>query len=103
MKRPLCPLKPIDENVPASDDHPMEISDEENQTKPQESFPLFPAEHGPNGPAFNEQLHSSKLAFFGVSPYEGERTSLARGFGLKKQSIMLGSCLAKTKFSITRY
>jgi hypothetical protein len=70
VKRPLAPLKPIDENVPASDDvQPMEIRDEENQKNPQESFPLFPAKYGPSGPAFNEQLQHLKLAFFGVSPY----------------------------------
>jgi hypothetical protein len=87
-KRPLAPLKPIDENMPASDDvQPMEISDEENRKIPQESFPLFPAEYGPNGPAFNEQLHVSKLAFFGTSPYIGERTSLSPRFWTKEQAV----------------
>jgi hypothetical protein len=53
--RPLAPLKPINENVPASDDvQPMEISEEEIRKNPQESFLLFQAEHGPNGPAFDE-------------------------------------------------
>ena len=86
--RPLAPLKPIDENAPSYDDiQPMEISKEDYRKNPQESFPLFPAEYGPNGPAFNEQLHSSKLAFFGVSPYEGERTSLSLKFWTKEQVV----------------
>ena len=67
-ERSLAPLKAIDENVPASKDvQPMEVSDEENRKNPQESFPLFPVVYDPNGPAFNEQLHHSKIAFFGVS------------------------------------
>jgi hypothetical protein len=65
----------------------MEINEEELRKNPQESFPLFSAEYGPNGPAFNEQLHSSKLAFFGVSPYEGERTSLSPRFWTEEQAI----------------
>jgi hypothetical protein len=55
VKRPRAPLKPIDENAPASNDvRPMEINDEDNQKNPQETFPLFPAGYGTNGPAFNE-------------------------------------------------
>ena len=57
--RTSAPLKPIDENAPVSEDvQPMETSKEEYRKNSQESFLLFPAEYGPNGPAFNEQLHS---------------------------------------------
>ena len=42
LKRPLAPLKPIDEHLPASDDiRSMEMSDEENMKNPQETFPLL--------------------------------------------------------------
>ena len=87
-KMTLAPLKTINENVPSSDDvQPMEISNEEYRENPQEPFPLFPAEYVPNGPVFNEQLHLSKLEFFGKSPYEGERTSLSPRFWTKEQAV----------------
>ena len=65
----------------------MEISDEETPKNPQESFPLFPAEYGPNGTAFNQELHLSKLDFFETSPYEGERTSLSPRFWTEEQVV----------------
>ena len=75
---PRAPLKPIDEGVPAPDDIQTRImGEEEHLRNPLEKFPLFPVEDGLNGPAFNEQFHLSKLAFFGTSPYDGERTSLS--------------------------
>ena len=41
-KRHLAPLKPIDENVPASDDvQPMEISDEEYQKIPRSLSTIY--------------------------------------------------------------
>ena len=52
---PHAPLQPTDEKAPASDDiQPIEISKEEYRKNPQESFPLFSVEYGPNGPSFNE-------------------------------------------------
>ena len=48
---------------------------------------MFPVEYGTNGPAFNEQLHLSKLSFFGTSPYEGEKTSMSSRFWTKEQAV----------------
>ena len=85
---PHAPLKPIEEYVPSHNDVLTRIMDEEELLRnPLETFPLFPLEDGPNGPAFNEQLHLLKLAFFGVSPYEGERTSLSPGFWTEEQAV----------------
>jgi hypothetical protein len=85
---PHVPIQPSDENASAANDvQPMEISTKVYRKNPQESFPLFSSEYGPNGPAFNEQLNSSKLAFFSVSPYEGERTSLSSRFWTEEQAI----------------
>ena len=47
----------------------------------------FLSEYGPNGLAVNEQLYSSKLAFFEVSPYEGERTYLSLRFWTEEHAI----------------
>ena len=63
------------------------MSEEEQLRNPLETFPLFPVEDGLNGPAFNEQFHLLKLAFFGTSPYDGERTSLSPRFWTKEQSV----------------
>ena len=65
----------------------MEISDEGDLKNPEETFSLFPAGYGPNGHGFNEQLHLSKLVFFGTSPYEGERTSLSPRFWIEEQAM----------------
>jgi hypothetical protein len=73
-------LKPIEEGVQAPDDIRTKNVNEEHLKNPLETFPLFPVEDGPNGPTFNEQFHLSKHAFFGTSPYEGERTSLSPRF-----------------------
>jgi hypothetical protein len=85
---PRAPLKPIEEGVPAPDDiRTRFMADVEQLRNPLETYPLFPVEDGPNGPAFNEQFHHSKLAFFGTSPYDGERTSLSPRFCTKEQAV----------------
>ena len=63
------------------------MTDEEPLSNPLEMYPLFPVEDGPNGPAFNEQVHRSKLAFFGTSPYDGETTSMTSRFWTKEQAV----------------
>lgn len=63
------------------------MSEEDHLRNPLETFPLFPIEDGPNGPAFNEQFHLPKLAFFGTSPYDGERTSFPPRFWTKERVV----------------
>lgn len=63
------------------------MSDEESLSSPLETFPLFLVEDGPIGPVFNEQFHQLKLAFFGASPYDGERTFLSPRFWTKEQTM----------------
>jgi hypothetical protein len=86
--RNLCaPLKPINEDLSDADDVQAQLMADEELRNPLETFPLFPVEDGPNGLAFNEQLHNSKLAFFWTSPYEGEPTSLSPRFWTKEQTV----------------
>ena len=74
--------------MPAPDDvRTHSMADGEPLRNPLETFPLFPIDDGPNGPAFNEQFHHSKLAFFGTSPYDGERTSMSPRFWTKEQAV----------------
>jgi hypothetical protein len=102
-RKPHATLKPIEEGVPAPDDiRTRRMIDEESLRNPLETFPLFPVEDGPNGPAFNEQLHNSKLAFFGTSLESGHHCHLDSRLR-SRQCIMLAFCSARIAFSSTRF
>lgn len=80
-------LKPIDEDQPMPDDIRDAASlDEDVLPNPREITPMFPQETGPNEPPFIESIHRSKLALFGASSFDGERTLLSPRFCTMEQA-----------------
>lgn len=74
----------------------MTVEEEMALPKPRECLPIFSEGEGAKGPLFNEEIHRAKLAFFGMSPYEGEQTSPSPRFWMHEQAVFYSWILYKS-------